>query len=269
MLSAIFFFLSFCSFIFPMQSQQERIRNEQMKDKSATHSYYEVPWSFGPAEHVNDYIDELNRKLSDHHLVASAQINENEKKLIITLKALFLRSTQGLSVHTIEMPLDNEEHSKRATDFIMEQRAEQIAKRGKKLRKFLEKISVRKVKEDWKYIFRLDIIPSVIHNVSRNIGNEIGSILKDILINSYQLFRLRKLMLQDNSELASHVQKIETQKAYIETRKAYIDDYQSALEEISDSLSQTSDEKEIIQLKKQKAALQEKFIQDKLKQTEE
>ena len=247
-----------------MESLQERIRNEEMKNRSPVHSYYEIPWSFGSQEQITrEYIEELNKSLGEHNLIANAIVNENEHKLVITLKAFLEESNlQALPVHIIEMPLDEQERPKRSMNFVMHRRMDQKTEQGKNLREFLEKISIREIKQNWKLTFKLEILPSAIRNVSHNIGNEIGSALKTVLIETYRLIRLRKLMQQDSSQFAAQAHKLEA-------RKMYTDHYQGELDEIESSLSDTTDEKEIIQLKKQKAALQKKYILDKLKQTEE
>lgn len=262
-LAQLFFLLTYSFFVHPMDPVQEQVRNEKLKDRSATYSYYEIPWSFGSTDRVDEYMEELNRKLSDHNLVALAQTNENEHILIITLKALFFESdTQGLPVHTIVMPLHGQQHSNRATDFLMHQRIDQITERGKNLRIFLEKLSKREVKQNWKHVFMLEILPSAMSSVSHAIGKNIGSSIKDFIIGAYQLFRLRKLLQNNNAQLIEKSQKLEAHKMYLEA-------YQSELDEIESSLTDASDEQEIMKLKKQKAALQRKYLNAKLKQTEE
>lgn len=249
-----------------MERVEERVKSEKMKDASNTTSFYEIPWAFGNQEDIEHHLSELNRRLSEHNLTASAQTIKDEadkpSKLVITLKANIHDQDQQFPVHVIEMPLNDEIHHKKITQFVINKRIDEIVSRGEKLDKCLAKLTKEKLKHDWKVAFNLKILPSAIHNVSAQIGDTIGSIIKDLIISGYQLYRLRNLKPEETPSMQRKAQELER-------RKSYIDNYESDLEEVMSSITNTADKQEIIRLKKEKAELQKKYIQTMLKQSGE
>lgn len=236
---------------------QERLRRETLQDseQDVSQSYYRIAWPLGNPQQFEPYLEELNSKLRENSLEAViGERKENAIVLNINAELVHDESPPGSkvhTVHTIEMPLDNNYHPKRLTDFLMRVRTAQIEARGKELRECLNTLTSRELRKSWKVIVNLQILPSVTHQIATLYGNNFGKFLVAVAHHFQKQISLHK------SEYK--VAPLKKKSQHFQALEDFTETYEHAVQELENQINNATDPTIINALKTQKINLDKEY----------